>query len=141
MDSRGFVAEGHSINRPLFFDGTDYPYWKNRMIVLLRAQNYELRRIVEKGPIEVTGDEDQWTRDQIWRVTMNYSAMNMLQCAIHPKEYSKISMCNSAKEMWDKLELLYEGTSQVRETKANIFPPSSSIAVQLEGCKKDFLLL
>ncbi|MQL82715.1 hypothetical protein Taro_015199 [Colocasia esculenta] len=46
--------------------------------------------------------------------------MNMLQCAIHPKEYSKISMCKSAKEMWDKLELLYEGTSQVRETKANM---------------------
>ena len=29
-------------------------------------------------------------------------------------------MFMSAKEMWDKLELLYEGTSQVRETKANM---------------------
>ncbi|MQL97005.1 hypothetical protein Taro_029688, partial [Colocasia esculenta] len=120
VDQRGFVAEGHSINRPPFFDGTDYPYWKNRMMVFLRAQNYEVWRIVEKGPIEVTRDEDQWTREQIKRVTLNYSTMNMLQCAIHPKEYSRISMCKSANEMWDKLELLYEGTSQVRETKANM---------------------
>ncbi|MQM22673.1 hypothetical protein Taro_055729, partial [Colocasia esculenta] len=82
------------------------------MVVFLRAQNYEVWRIVEKGPIEVTRDEDQWTREQIRRVTLNYSAINMLQCAIHSREYSRISMCKSAKEMWDKLELLYEGTSQ-----------------------------
>ncbi|MQM18025.1 hypothetical protein Taro_051008 [Colocasia esculenta] len=89
-------------------------------MVFLRAQNYDVWRIVEKGTIEVIGDEDQWTKEQIRRVTLNYSATNKLQCANFPKEYSKISMCKSAKEMWDKLELLYEGTSQVRETKANM---------------------
>ncbi|MQL79140.1 hypothetical protein Taro_011575 [Colocasia esculenta] len=89
-------------------------------MVFLRSQNYEVWRIVEKGPVEVTGDEDQWTREKMRRVILNYSAMNMLQCAIHLKEYSRISMCKSAKEMWNKLELLYEGTSQVRETKVNM---------------------
>ena len=29
-------------------------------------------------------------------------------------------MCNSAKEMWDNLKLIYEGTSEVKATKANI---------------------
>ncbi|MQL67855.1 hypothetical protein Taro_000108 [Colocasia esculenta] len=29
-------------------------------------------------------------------------------------------MCKSTKEMWDKLELLYEGISQVWETKVNM---------------------
>ncbi|MQL93283.1 hypothetical protein Taro_025924, partial [Colocasia esculenta] len=41
-------------------------------------------------------------------------------CAIHPDEYSRISMCNSAKEIWDNLKLIYKGTSEVKETKANI---------------------
>ncbi|MQL73441.1 hypothetical protein Taro_005797 [Colocasia esculenta] len=118
--SSGFIAEGHSINRPPFFNGTDYSYWKNRMQVFLRAQNYEIWKVVEVGPYENQGDEETWTREQIRRATLNYSAMNMIQCAVHPKEYSRISMCKSAKEMWDKLELLYEGTSQVKETKANI---------------------
>ena len=35
-------------------------------------------------------------------------------------EFSRISTCRSAKEMWDKLELIYEGTSEVKETKANL---------------------
>ena len=39
---------------------------------------------------------------------------------IHPIEFSRISTCRSAKEMWDKLELIYEGTSEVKETKANL---------------------
>ncbi|MQM16954.1 hypothetical protein Taro_049917 [Colocasia esculenta] len=44
----------------------------------------------------------------------------MMQCAVHPKEYLRVSTCNSAKEMWDKLELIYEGTSEMRETKASM---------------------
>ena len=35
-------------------------------------------------------------------------------------EFSRISTCRSAKEMWDKLKLIYEGTSEVKETKANL---------------------
>ena len=29
-------------------------------------------------------------------------------------------MCSSVKEMWDKFKLIYKGTSQVKETKANM---------------------
>ncbi|MQL76069.1 hypothetical protein Taro_008454 [Colocasia esculenta] len=36
----------------------------------------------------------------------------MMQCAVHPKEYSRVSTCKSAMEMWDKLELIYEGTPE-----------------------------
>ena len=59
--NKGFVAEGHSITRPPFFDRSDYSYWKNCMQVFLRAQDYELQRIVEKGPIKLLEDEDPWT--------------------------------------------------------------------------------
>ncbi|MQM17774.1 hypothetical protein Taro_050752 [Colocasia esculenta] len=46
--------------------------------------------------------------------------MNIKQYAIHPNEYSCVSMFSSAKEMWDKLKLIYEGTPEVKETKANL---------------------
>ena len=39
---KGFMAEGHSINQPPFFEGTGYSYWKNRMEVFIRAQDYEV---------------------------------------------------------------------------------------------------
>ena len=42
-----------------------------------------------------------------------------MQCVIHPDEFFRISMCSLAKEMWDNLKLIYEGTSEVKATKAN----------------------
>ena len=46
--------------------------------------------------------------------------MNIMQCAIHPQEYFRVSMCTSAKEMWENLKLIYEDISQVKEIKANL---------------------
>ena len=90
------------------------------MEVFVRAQDYEVWRVICHGLAELPIDESLWSRDQIRQSTINFSAMNILQCAIHPMEFSRISTCRSAKEMWDKLELIYEGTSEVKETKANL---------------------
>ncbi|XP_073152622.1 uncharacterized protein [Henckelia pumila] len=35
-------------------------------------------------------------------------------------EYNQISMCSSAKKIWDKLEICHEGTNQVKETKIDL---------------------
>jgi hypothetical protein len=41
----------------------------------------------------------------------------MLYCALDANEFNRISACESAREMWDKLEVTYEGTIQVKESK------------------------
>ena len=46
--------------------------------------------------------------------------MHILYCGLDANEYNRISACESAKEIWDKLVVTYEGTSQVRETKINM---------------------
>ncbi|GAV58014.1 UBN2 domain-containing protein, partial [Cephalotus follicularis] len=35
-------------------------------------------------------------------------------------EFNRISSCVSAKETWDRLEVTYEGTNQVKEAKINM---------------------
>ncbi|MQM14882.1 hypothetical protein Taro_047817 [Colocasia esculenta] len=40
------------------------------------------------------------------------------QCAVHPKEYSRVSTCTSAKVIWDKLELIYEERSLMARSLA-----------------------
>ena len=35
-------------------------------------------------------------------------------------EYNNISTCESAKEMWDKLEVTYEGTTKVKEARISL---------------------
>ncbi|MQL86988.1 hypothetical protein Taro_019522 [Colocasia esculenta] len=57
----------------------------------------------------------------------------MMQCAVHPKEFSRVSTCNSVKEMWDKLELIYEGTSEVRETKTSMLVVGVSFRLRCRG--------
>ena len=46
--------------------------------------------------------------------------MNQLQCGLDGDEFDRVRACKSAKEIWDKLVVTYEGTSQVKETKISI---------------------
>ncbi|KAH9658634.1 hypothetical protein KPL70_023569 [Citrus sinensis] len=43
--------------------------------------------------------------------------MNALFCALDKKEFHTVSNCESANEIWHKLEVVYEGTNQVKESK------------------------
>nr|XP_009606547.1 uncharacterized protein LOC104100885 [Nicotiana tomentosiformis] len=53
-------------------------------------------------------------------VQVNAKARNLLYNSISGEEYEKISSCDTTKEMWDKLEVTYEGTSKVKETHINM---------------------
>ncbi|VFQ83546.1 unnamed protein product [Cuscuta campestris] len=61
--------------------------------------------------------EDEFDAEDIKKVENYAKAINMLYCAVNPDDYRKISCCSTAKEMWDKLEVTYDGTDQVREAK------------------------
>jgi len=47
--------------------------------------------------------------------------MHILHWHLDANEYNHTCTCESAKEIWDKLVVTYEITSQVKETKIYIF--------------------
>ena len=47
----------------------------------------------------------------------NSKAMKALFCALDKKTFRRVSSCESAQEIWNKLEVVYEGTNQVKESK------------------------
>uniref|UniRef100_A0A2N9F279 CCHC-type domain-containing protein n=1 Tax=Fagus sylvatica TaxID=28930 RepID=A0A2N9F279_FAGSY len=49
-----------------------------------------------------------------------FTAMSSLYCALDPNEFNRVSSCDSTKEIWDKLEVTYEGTNQVEESKMSM---------------------
>ncbi|XP_070043084.1 uncharacterized protein [Nicotiana tomentosiformis] len=53
-------------------------------------------------------------------VQVNAKIRNLLYNAIGGEEYAKISSYDTAKEMWDKLEVTYERTSKVKETRIKL---------------------
>ncbi|KAA3464249.1 UBN2 domain-containing protein [Gossypium australe] len=49
-----------------------------------------------------------------------FNSMPMQCHSIFPDEYIRVSSCSNAKEIWDKLEVTHEGTSQVKKFKLEI---------------------
>ena len=48
------------------------------MTVFLRSQDYEIWRVINKGPYELPEDEKSWNPLQIKQSTVNFSAMNIM---------------------------------------------------------------
>jgi len=100
------------------------------MQMFIKTEDYELWNIVTKEPyIPMTTidgkalkkTKEKYTQEDYARLSKNYKAMHILYCSLDANEYSRICACELAKEIWDKLVVTYEGTSQVRETKINMF--------------------
>ena len=117
--------EGQSTTRPPFFDGNDYAYWKTRMRIYLQALDYEIWEVVCDSPFlplsknEFGEDIPKPSREQNElekrKASLNSKAMNALFCALDKKEFHRVSSCESANEIWHKLEVVYKGTNQVKE--------------------------
>ncbi|XP_070028804.1 uncharacterized protein [Nicotiana sylvestris] len=123
------LEEGTSQVRPPYFNGQHFSYWKVRMEIYAKAYDVKVWRVIKKGnypmlavaqPLVDPEDIDSYTNDQMAVVKVNNKARNLLYNAISGKEYEKISSCDTSKEMWDKLEVTYEGTSKVKETHINM---------------------
>ncbi|VFQ67153.1 unnamed protein product [Cuscuta campestris] len=129
MASRMFnarVSEGQSTTRPPLFDGTNYSYWKERMRIFIQSNDYKLWLIVKNGcgvPMKKVGEvnvpktEEEFTDEDCKKMELNAKAINIIYCGVNADDYRKISRCETAKQMWEKLEVTYEGTVQVWEAK------------------------
>ncbi|KAK8585731.1 hypothetical protein V6N13_050703 [Hibiscus sabdariffa] len=127
--SRNNLYESQSITKPPYFNGDNYPYWKNRMRLFIKSNDYQVWDVVEDGPFILSKREGDWlipktkveiTDEDRRRMQINDKAMHMMFCALGPDEYAKMSSCTSAKEIWEKLETTYEGTNDVKETKIGL---------------------
>ncbi|XP_049405043.1 uncharacterized protein LOC125868438 [Solanum stenotomum] len=90
--------------------------------------------VIKKGPKPIPGLTNQdgtekpfdpesfdITKEQQEVIQTNARAISLVYCAVSGAEYDKISICETAKKMWDKLEVTYEGTTKVKEALINSF--------------------
>ena len=99
------------------------------MRIYMHSIDYNLWKVVDKGPhipsvvvngVSIPKLEEDWDENDIKQSEINAKAMNLLYCALDPSEFNRISTCMSAKEIWDTLEVIHEGTDQVKNTKVNM---------------------
>ena len=59
--------------------------------------------------------KDEWKIMDTKNVKNNAKSIHTLYSALDVNEVNRISGCEIAKEIWDKLEVTHEGTNQVKE--------------------------
>ena len=119
-------GEGAHVSRPHLFSGEKFDYWKDKIKAFIESNQLELWDVIEAG-YEAPVDKDNnpiprasWNAHQKKAYQINQKARHYLICAITPAEYEKCGESTTAKEIWDSLVLSFEGSAQVRETKANM---------------------
>ncbi|XP_070031588.1 uncharacterized protein [Nicotiana tomentosiformis] len=127
--------EGTSQIRPPYFNGQYFSHWKVRMETYTMSYDIKVWRVIKKENFLVPSkndedgrgivstdplDLDDYIDEQVVVITVNAKAKNLMYNAISGEECEKISSCETAKEMWDKLEVTYEGTNKVKETRINL---------------------
>ena len=120
------IPTGSSTNKPPFFDGSDYPYWKNHMQMFIESTNYRLWEIIETGNNvpktdagEVIKKEDS-TDAHKKENQLNTKTNLFLQCTPSRAQLDKVDCLKTAKEIWDALGVAYEGTTNVWQTKVSL---------------------
>ncbi|XP_074313649.1 uncharacterized protein LOC141648837 [Silene latifolia] len=118
-----------SVKCPVF-DGTDYGWWKNRMMHFIQGTDYECWVIIENGPLAITTTNangvssakapKDYTSDDYKKAEKNARAISLLQSGIGESETSRIAGCKTAKQIWDSLSLAYEGTVQVKKQRIDL---------------------
>ena len=113
MNYKEKLEEGCSTQCPLMFNGKLYTYWKNRMEIFIKAENYQVWRVIETGDFEITATNDKnevvpklisdYDKEDYQKLEINDLAIKYLHCGLGPHEHNRIMGCKSAKQIWDLL--------------------------------------
>ncbi|GJU41107.1 hypothetical protein Tco_1194064 [Tanacetum coccineum] len=123
--------EGQSMQRPPLFESDHFIYWKNRFETYVKAKDLDLWHIILNGDfppvsknevtqvLEVVPFEEQ-SDDLKKKLTKNNEAKMVLYNALPKKEYERIFMCKTAKDIWQSLLITHQGNSQVKDNKIDL---------------------
>jgi len=118
--------EGRFVNIPPILDGTNYDYWKARMVDFLISMNSKNWKAVIKGwehfvVMNTYGKataelkpKDDWSKEEDELALGNSKALNALFNGVDKNKFRYINTCIVAKDAWEILRTTHECTSKVR---------------------------
>ncbi|XP_021750214.1 uncharacterized protein LOC110715901 [Chenopodium quinoa] len=130
MNNHEKLEEGYSMQRPPMFNEKFYTYWKNRMEIFIKADNYQVWRVIEVDDFEITkttGENEvvpkpmsEFDKEDFEKMEINALAVKLLHCGLGPNEHNRVMGCKNAKEIWDLLQVTHEGTNEVKHSKIDL---------------------
>ena len=100
------------------FDGTDYPYWKNKMRMHLEAIDVDLCYVV-KNDIPKAG-EGVTPADVKRFIQLDSTAKNIISGHLTKGQYVHVSALETSKLVWDWLSKVNEGVSTQRDQRISV---------------------
>jgi hypothetical protein len=91
------------------FNGQNYSFWRIRMKTYIQAQGFEIWQSIV----------DRYTTPSV--PPTNDKVVNPLLNGLSEIVFTKVSHCKSAKEIWDKVQNIYEGDSKFKATKLQTY--------------------
>ncbi|GKB39729.1 zf-CCHC domain-containing protein [Tanacetum coccineum] len=135
--------EGKSMQRPPFFESDCFIYWKNRFETYVKAKDLDLWHNILNGDfppvarnkeiqvLEVVPFEEQ-TDELKKKLAKNNEAKMVLYNALPKKEYNRIFMCKTAKDI---LQLLFSSKNYVRKFLRALHPKWRENVMAIEELK------
>ena len=111
------MDQSQSFNAPLYFDGSNYAFWKVRMRAFLCSIDETIWDAVDIGWTRLEAAKSTWDKATLTAANANSKALNAIFYGVSPDKFHRISHVTIAKEVWQILETTYEGTKKVKNTK------------------------
>ena len=107
--------EGMETNRPPLFTGEDYAYWIVRMRCHLMSLGWKVWAATETE--HNIGNQYPTDTVELGQSEGNTKALNAILSVLENTVFTKVMQCTSGKQARDKLKIIYEGASKVKESK------------------------
>ncbi|GKA87894.1 retrovirus-related pol polyprotein from transposon TNT 1-94 [Tanacetum coccineum] len=130
MESEKYLEE-QSMQRPPLFESDGFIYWKNRFETYVKSKDLDLWHVITYGDFPPIQNNPETKKDEIVpfdkqnddlkkKLAKNNEAKMVIYNALPRKEYERIFMCKTAKEIWDTLLITHQGNSQVKDNKIDL---------------------
>ncbi|GKC99361.1 hypothetical protein Tco_1169636, partial [Tanacetum coccineum] len=123
--------KGQSMQRPPLFESNGFIYWKNRFKTYVKSKDLDLWHVITYGDFPPIQNNLETKKDKIVpfekqsddlkkKLAKNNEAKMVIYNALPCKEYERIFMCKTEKEIWDTLSITHQGNSQVKDDKIDL---------------------
>ena len=92
------MDRSHSLNAPLYFDGSNYAFWKVRMRAFLCSIDESVWDALDIGWTRFEAAKSTWDKAALAVSNANSKALNAIFCGASPDEFHRISHIIVAKE-------------------------------------------
>ena len=111
------MDRSQSLNVPPYFNGSNYAFWKVRMREFLCSNDETIWDVEDVRWTRLEAAKSTWDKATLAAANANSKVLNAIFCSVSPDEFHSISHITIAKEAWQILETMYEGTKKVKDTK------------------------